>query len=727
MQSCSLIALFSFTVIVLLILGVRLADGLTLWKISIPRMKWTEHSKRLDAVFLLSGIAFIWIARLPILQFDLALNPDEAQFSANAMRIWAGGMNWDNLDSLSSGPLNSAVLAWPCLMGLDVTLTTTRMMGTAIISIMLLLFFLGVRRFLNTEIAVLISFPLFVFYASTSTHDFIQYSSECLPMLLISAGIYGYLRIAGNRPSEKGHLSIFLLSAFSLGLVPFAKLQAVPLAFLVGLGLIAIIIFLPCERKQKWKRLSWVSCAALAPSMMFLLPLLFRGELHHFVNSYILFAKNYVGNPLNIEEFFRLVTINVFFRDIFFSYVAVFAISLGLCCFFPDTIDTPKKWAGGLAVLAIPAAWYSIARPGMGFMHYLQLMLPPLALSAGVLYAIGSDAILVRMQSVRLQGGMHILLCLAVIGAVVPAGILEIDNNLAYQFGDYREGLMFKSPRLMQWLGTKKSDSILIWGWMPQWYLSTGLTPATRESEIENCLGEVQVQNLQLRNYYRERLIEDFNKSRPDFILDAVAPDSYRLIDPDKDSISAFPALSQIINNSFIKVSGNDPQCRCPRLYVRKERFAEIQRNLVPIYRISASGQYNEAFGPEHVNDGNVFEFSNLSSEYHGACAGYWLLPEALTGYITLEFANSQVGSVSILNTRDYVATDKVRILIFQGETVLHQHELILKRYPYWTNYKLPEPVAIADHVRIEILSYIGKGAGVNEIKIYREQPEGME
>jgi len=83
------------------------------------------------------------------------------------------------------------------------------------------------------------------------------------------------------------------------------------------------------------------------------------------------------------------------------------------------------------------------------------------------------------------------------------------------------------------------------------------------------------------------------------------------------------------------------------------------------------------------------------------------------------------VGKVSILNTRHGInsnrASERVRILVLLSDKVLHQHELQLNRYPFWTNYILPEPVVIADRVRIEILSFLGRGAGLNEIKVYRE------
>ena len=724
LQTLSMSALYGFTVIVMLILGARLVSGLTILKIKIPAIGGIENTRKLDAIFLISGIVFIWIARLPIFQFPLVHNPDEAHMSANAMRILTGGMNWDNLDPMSSGPLNSVVLAWPYLIGLDITYTTIKITGAAIISIMLVMLFLGIRRVSTIEIATICSFPLFVFYASTSNPHFIHYSSEHLPLLLLSVGIYGYLRIVGIQTVQKGSFSILLLSAFSLGLVPYAKLQAVPLATLVGLALIVRTFFLPgIMGRKKWRCVSLVICVALTPSIMFLVPLLFRGELHHFMNCYILWAMSYVGKPLNMEGFIHLARSNAFYWDVFSSSVTIFSLSLVLYSLFSNgiaTSATTKKWAGGFAVLAIPVAYFCVVRPGNDFKHYLHFMLPTIALSAGVFYEIWSDAFLVRMRSVRLQGVMHILVCLAIIFAVIPAGKADIKNNPVFaENGVVMSGLNFKSPRLLQWLGTKDTDSILIWGWMPQWYLDTGMTPATSETTTENLIAPRL-----LPNYFIDRLIHDLNKSQPDFILDAVTPDSFTFNNPDTQSISTFGAFSEIIKDSFVRVSSDDPKGVCPRLYVRKERLAALQRYPIPISRISVSAQYNDNSGPEHLDDGDVFESAHIFG-FSGCCINYWLLPNASTGNVILDFANSKIGSISILNTRnsfyDYRASERVRILFLLGETILHQHELTLNRYPYWTSYRLTEPISAVNSVRIEVLSFIGAGAGLNEIKVYRE------
>ena len=81
--------------------------------------------------FLLASGAVLLFGRRMVLRFDRIFNPDEALFSAAAMLTRHGWLNWDIVDTTSSGPLNAAFLAWPYLFGGDITLFSTRLFGLA--------------------------------------------------------------------------------------------------------------------------------------------------------------------------------------------------------------------------------------------------------------------------------------------------------------------------------------------------------------------------------------------------------------------------------------------------------------------------------------------------------------------------------------------------------------------------------------------------------------------
>ena len=61
------------------------------------------------------------------------LNIDESQMMANAVRLHLNDYNVFNFDGTSSGFLNSLVLNWPNLLGLDVTFLSTRLTSILIL------------------------------------------------------------------------------------------------------------------------------------------------------------------------------------------------------------------------------------------------------------------------------------------------------------------------------------------------------------------------------------------------------------------------------------------------------------------------------------------------------------------------------------------------------------------------------------------------------------------
>ena len=86
---------------------------------------------------------FILIARLNsyLTGFEL-LNIDESQMMANAIRLHLNGYNIFEFDGTSSGFLNSLILTWPNLLGLDITFLSTRLTAILILSLVFYLSYL---------------------------------------------------------------------------------------------------------------------------------------------------------------------------------------------------------------------------------------------------------------------------------------------------------------------------------------------------------------------------------------------------------------------------------------------------------------------------------------------------------------------------------------------------------------------------------------------------------
>jgi hypothetical protein len=141
-----------------------------------PRRLPLHVMQRTTEVLVLALSAlFILASRFPSWSVHTAINPDEAQMTANALLVRAGNWTWSGLDGGTSGPANSIVLAWPYLFGMDATLSTTRVTSTMFLIAILGLTYSALRPALSTRSALLIVLPAILFVGGTVHTDFVHY------------------------------------------------------------------------------------------------------------------------------------------------------------------------------------------------------------------------------------------------------------------------------------------------------------------------------------------------------------------------------------------------------------------------------------------------------------------------------------------------------------------------------------------------------------------------
>jgi len=137
--------------------------------------------------------SFILFARASSFLFGYELlNIDESQMIANAIRLQLNGFNIFEFDGTSSGFLNSLILTWPSLLGLDITYLSTRFTALILISLTLYFCFLYLRFEVNKLISFLIISPALLLFSLTNDPDYQHYSSELLSTLFIIITLYGF-------------------------------------------------------------------------------------------------------------------------------------------------------------------------------------------------------------------------------------------------------------------------------------------------------------------------------------------------------------------------------------------------------------------------------------------------------------------------------------------------------------------------------------------------------
>lgn len=654
--------------------------------------------------FLIVSLAYIFVSRLPALKYDLAINPDEAMMAANAMRFRYGWLNWDILDGITSGPLNSAILAWPLLLGGDITLFSTRVTGLACICGVIVLLFLSARRLSDRRTAILATVPAVIFVASTTSRDLIHYSSEHLPVFLVACALFLFVR-----SFDSPRLGPLLVAAAILGAVPFAKLQASLIAATVGVFILVRAAATGASRWEAVIRMMLTICAALAASLVYLLPLALSGGLDDAFKSYIT-QPHYRAAPDWSDKIPDMLGQETIVAALLICTIVAIAAALLAWLFerrlAPGLSLLPEvRWTGALAAFLAPVIYLSIAYPARSFYHYLLLAVPLLMLATAAAFAVlAASARRTALQAAVFTCSLVIMLVAAQREWIW--GLALFQRN----FGDTLQGRLLETRHTLAWLRPQPRDSLLCWGWHPVCYVEAGLTPATRETTNEN-----QHYGLPLRDYFRARFLRDFATSAPDFIVDAVAPGSFGLTDPGTEGLQTFPALAEIVARDFSTASRVADADKCPRTYVRKSRLAALDRQLVRFAAIEASAQVANR-PASAVDDRSVFE----------SCDDNWLLPPGTLGSVTAKFdAPAPAKSVAILNTRrgidgEWVGTRRVRLSFALNGKMVRQDEIALQAFPYWTFHTLDQPVS-ADSVTVEVLSFRGFAGGLNELKVYRD------
>jgi len=132
---------------------------------------------------------------------------------------------------------------------------------------------------------------------------------------------------------------------------------------------------------------------------------------------------------------------------------------------------------------------------------------------------------------------------------------------------------------------TKPGDPVAIFGWAPEFYVSTGTLPATRDIIPPHIIG------VPMQDYYRHRYLEDLQRHPPKVFVDN-GPQQFRYQDKDAYSLEAFPELHKYVRSNFFLadedgietfpelrkyVNGRAP-CLCVRPTRRRARFRQERR-----------------------------------------------------------------------------------------------------------------------------------------------------
>lgn len=649
------------------------------------------------------------LTRWPWIVADAIWSHDEAQFAANALIGARHFLSWHNNDCGSSGPLTCqlpAVLAWT---GAGITLPGLRVLAVLLIVATAFYLYRTLCLLLGNRLySLFITLPFVFFYALVDHQDFQHYSSELLPNLLLAAAIYYIF-------SWQNGLGLWraALAALLLGLVPYSKLQAVLLAVALGAYLL-LWLALTARGAARWKRLAVIVLCASLPGGIYLLPLVFTGQFHHFWNSYIQMAIDYKQETTSVPVLLAALheqKVLLLYLLIMAAMALMGLVSGGYNVLARSRLATTRF---ALCLLLFALSIYTVLSPGMMFPHYLNFLLPfSVLLAAHCWPSVVAEKTLGGPS--RRAVGIGLLLLLA--------GMLYYSRSSSYPAANSGPSLdSFKATRLLDGLLPDAPTSLLVWGWAPDLYVRSGLLPASRYTTSSIHLGSYP-----LRDYFNARLQEDFARARPELVLDKVSVVSTPYNDLARDGVTGpLSPIRDIVRQGYTRLTAAPRSGMESTLYVRNDVWQNIQAKNIFFTRVAASDE--SGLGPDDLPL-SVHATDDYRVEDTEANHDWWGLPLEQTGWIRYEWPEPEtIDRIHILNSGGGAwkgqGVDRLDAVLLDadGQEILRL-PLTLAPYPFWTFVQIPPELLAgrkARALRLDIHSYRGLRAALNEVKVFR-------
>lgn len=494
--------------------------------------------------------------RWPLFWLPHELYPDESQLIAGAITLRYDPVFWRSVDGGTAGPLDYYPLLPAAFASGTTCYALTRLTAAAMIWGGLIAIGESLASVTSRGVARIAVLPLLAFEAFTTSAEFVHYSTELAPALLLAIAFYALARQAA-RPSVKN----IWLAALLLGAVPFAKLQAGPIA-----GVLWLLLAGQEISAGRRSGLGPLFIGAALPLLAAVVLVTVTGQAENLLIPYLLHNLQYAQEG---RESVVVVALQQWEQAAANGYLALWLA--GSVVFLVMALALARNTPKALrrfqlaAALFLAAAIFCVLAPGRPYNHYLNLLMLPLSLVVGSTLASLVQPVSALPASRRLLlAGVFLVCCVA------PQMALRASNrpdpfeyyNTTDRGPAYRE--LADTVRAL----TTPGEALGIWGWRSSLYVETGLRQATRQAH-----SEAQLLPGPWQNYFLRRYLEDFQSSNPPVFADAVGPGNFRFQNR-KWAHEIFPALRAWVQAHYTQVADLDGT----RLYVRNDRLAAGQR-----------------------------------------------------------------------------------------------------------------------------------------------------
>ena len=530
-------------------------------------LTWAVLTNKLRSSWLFLGSSFLllFLLRLSSIVYNQEINPDESQMLAQALTLRYDPVFWRSVDGTTGGPLNTYLLTLAGLLGLPYDYITAHLVACALVMLILLLSY-GTARHWFGEMPARWALLPFVFMLGLSQNaDLLHYNSELIVVALLSGAGYLYARMVGE---ENPALWRIALVGLLLGLVPFSKLQGLPIAAVVGLFVGVDLLSRESSHRVKVVRLAVLVGSGLATIGVLMGVISLNGVYDSFVTFYLRANLGYGDSPSILTQ---LMSLPAYLQNVHeLLAIVILTVVVWLLILVRRTTsaalpaNSQRGWKiGGLLSFMVLVGLYAILRTGMNFVHYSFFLFNPLLL----LLAYGWQKLLrdgSLIMSVRRLQVLTTALLLAVFGGGTMYGYVQgvpTNRYVSDQQGGWRVPLSPVAKEVMKY--ALPGESLVVWGWMCSYYVETKMPQGVAENHSQRS-----VFFKPMLKEYQQRYVANVIQSFPPVFVDAVGNHDLWMNDRLTQGHEILKPLGQFVATNY-KYMGlvNDS-----RIYVRLDR-----------------------------------------------------------------------------------------------------------------------------------------------------------
>lgn len=494
-----------------------------------------------DWLFLLVMGAITGLMRLPAFLYNLPLNPDESQLLAQGLTLAYDPILYRSVDPTTSGPCNSFLLTFLYLLGFKLNFHLTHVLSWVLTFASLVLIYQSLKRLQLRIYAQLALVPAVAFVSFGQDEDYLHYYSESLSIVFLSLNVY---LMSFWRQQNKIRLFELIVFGASTALIVLCKIQAIPLAFVLGAGGLFFIYAL--HKQQFFIYASVLTLSVIGVWGAWLAHMWSYGVLEDFYFYYIkanaLLKKNFVANspksPLRLLLMFPII-IYKNGKGLEYFFLPILLLGLGFSYFIFSKRNHWKTliikhyfWA--IMVFYVVMVIITVIRTGSFYPHHFTYFILPFCLLAGLF-----------LSSLPTPWNWIILLTQGIyfahffIGTVTKKGI-----NKYPTFISEMEELSPVGRAILKY--AKPGEYLVVWGWDCQYYVETQMPQGVNENHSVRSAMEHSLQEVYLQRYVR-----DMARTKPAIFVDAITTETLWMEDPAKYGHQNYPALAKEISTHY--------------------------------------------------------------------------------------------------------------------------------------------------------------------------------